>query len=93
MHIKKAYTFRLDPNLIKQLDTFDNSRTYNINLAIQNYIQSGFTSTYSSNTEVIQLLKEQVNDLKTDKDLLQKRLDYFMLPWYHRLLLPKPIER
>ena len=88
--MKKAYTFRLEPNLVKELDCFEGNRTYNLSLAIQNYIQNDCSSTYNSNTEIIQLLKSQVMDLRQDKQLLQKRLDYFMLPWYHRLLLQKP---
>lgn len=67
------------------------NRTLGVTNAIQMYLEKT-TNVFNSNTEVIQILKEQVSDLKNDKDLLQKRLDYFMLPWYHRLLLPKPLK-
>ena len=29
-HTKKPYTFRLEPTLIKQLDSFSGTRTYNV---------------------------------------------------------------
>ena len=87
MHMKKAYTFRLNPTLIQKLDTFDNSRTYNVNLAIQNYVDNGFSNSYNSNKD---LAMDFIKELKQDKEILQRRLDYFMLPWYQRLMLPKP---
>jgi len=87
--MKKAYTFRFDPTLIKKLDLFEGSRTYNVDLAIQNYVGDGFTKSYDSNTDIIQLLKDQIADLKTDKEYLQKRVDYYSLSWFQRLLLPK----
>ena len=90
MYMKKAYTFRLDPNLIKKLDSFDGNRTYNVDLAIQSYVQDGFNSSYNCNTEVVQILKDQLMDLKNDKNILQDRLDYFMLPSYKRFFLKKP---
>ena len=89
MHMKKAYTFRFDATLIKKLDLFDGSRTYNVDLAIQNYVSDGFSKSYDSNTDIIQILKDHIVDLKNDKNLLQKRIDYYSLSWFQRLLLSK----
>jgi hypothetical protein len=87
--MKKSYSFRLDCSLIDTLDNVEPNRTLGVTNAIQLYLDKT-TNVFNSNTEVIQILKDQVLDLKNDKDLLQKRLDYFMLPWYHRLLLKHP---
>ena len=88
-HTKKPYTFRLEPTLIKQLDSFSGTRTYNVDLAIQKYVQNDYNQMYNSNTETIQILREQVQDLQQNRDNLQARIDYFMQPWYRRITLPK----
>lgn len=87
--MKKSYSFRLDSSLINNLDQIEYNRTLGVTNAIQMYLDKT-TNVINGNTEVIQILKDQVQDLKNDKGLLQKQLNYFMLPWYHRLLLPKP---
>jgi hypothetical protein len=85
--MKKPYTFRLDINLIKQLDLLQGNRTFNITNAISSYLQNGKNSS-PYDIDVVHILQAQVQDLKQDKSILQERLDYYMLPWYHRLLLP-----
>ena len=88
-HTKKPYTFRLEPTLIKQLDSFSGTRTYNVDLAIQKYVQNDYNQMYNSNTEAVQILKNQVADLQTNRDNLQRRLDYYTLPFYRRLFTPR----
>lgn len=88
MYMKKPYTFRLNSNLIKELDSLNGNRTYNLESAIQMYVQKQYDCTYNSTTETIHVLKETITDLRQDKQLLQNRIDYLMLPWYKRLLLP-----
>jgi hypothetical protein len=89
--MKKPYTFRLETTLIKMLDQFDGTRTSNITNSIQQYCNP----IANDNTKLIQLLESQISDLKLDKsqlqinnELLQKRIDYYMLPWYKKILLP-----
>ena len=83
--MKKPYTFRLETNLIKMLDQFEGTKTYNITKSIQQYCNP----ISNDNTKLIQILESQIQDLKNDKSTLQKRIDYYMLPWYQRLLLPR----
>jgi hypothetical protein len=91
--MKKIYTFRLDPNLIKKLDTFDGTRTYNLDQAIQKYVQNIYNDMYNSNTETIQILKDTITDLRQDKHILQEQLTYHTLPWYQKILLPRPKQK
>ena len=81
--MKKNYSFRIDTTLIKELDKLEKNRTQGVTKAIQTYIQQ-------NNTNDIQIYLDYITELKKDKQILQQRLDYFMTPWYARLLLPKP---
>lgn len=40
------------------------------------------------NREMIDVLKNQIDDLKQDKHQLQQQNNYLALPWYQRLFLP-----
>lgn len=84
--MKKSYSFRLDSSLINNLDQVEYNRTLGVTNAIQMYLDKT-TNIINGNTEVIQILKDQIADLKTDKDRLQDRLDYYQLGFFKRLLL------
>lgn len=68
--MKKPYTFRLDPNLIKKLDTFDGTRTFNVELSIQHYVQSGCSNSYNDNTAYVQHLESEIVYLRDQNDKL-----------------------
>lgn len=84
--MKKLYHFRLNPDLVSRVDVLGGVRTHHIEQALQMYTND--VSTMSYNRELVDLLNRQVDDLKQDKRILQDRVDYLMLPWYKRLLLP-----
>ena len=87
----KQYNVRLPITDVKAIDGLGGCRSVHIRTAIVGYLQNDMSS-YSSDVytkELIDVLKEQVLDLKNDKQQLQKRVDYFSLGWFQRLLLPK----
>jgi hypothetical protein len=74
MHMKKAYSFRLDPILIKEIDKLGRSRTSTLSDAIQMYIQCNTKDTQTSyNTDLVYLLQSQISDLKNDKEFLMSQ--------------------
>ena len=88
----KQYNIRMDPVMVSELNSLGGCRSSHIRQAVTTYLHGdihGDTNT-GYNEELVTVLKDQVLDLKQDKDLLQNRLDFYMLPWYHKLLLPKP---
>ena len=87
--MKKQYSFRLDSNLVKKLDGFDGSRTHNLELSIQNYIQMGYDNVYNVDTKAIQVLEDQVSFLKGQVSFLQRENSYLSRSWFVRLLLPR----
>lgn len=92
--MKKSYTFRLDDKLVKQLKSFDGSLTSNVDSAIRLYCKEPIQQQYDNNTtKTIQVLEDTVMDLRNDKDVLQKRLDFYMLPWYKKVFYQLPPKR
>ena len=83
----KPYNIRLDPKDMQQLSSLGGTRSEHIRKAIQIYLQDDTQKVYDRN--VVAILNNHIEDLKHDKEILQQRLDYWMLPWFHRLLLPK----
>ena len=77
--MKKAYTFRLDPALVNQLDVFNGNRTYNLELAIQQYIQPQ----HDNNISYIQHLESEVQYLRSRND----KLMVFSIPFLSKLKL------
>ena len=75
--MKKAYTFRLDMSLMKQLDMFVGTRTHNITNAIQLYLQDND----NGNTKYMQHLEEEVLFLRNQNTALT-------VTKYPRLLQP-----
>ena len=68
--MKKQYNFRLDPSLVSQLDSFDGSRTFNLQNAIQLYVDgnnNGNTKHTQHLEEEILYLRSRVNNLLTVK--------------------------
>lgn len=87
----KQYNIRIDTTDIKQLDQLGGCRSTHIRNAITKYLHGDIQS--NTNNYDSDLIKDYIEELKSDKDLLQKRLDYFMLPWYKRVFLPPHKER
>lgn len=78
--MKKLYNFRLDIDLVKAVDRLDGSRTGVVTSALHSYLQSNdnsFTNNYD--VSIIQLLQDQVTDLKNDKQLLHQQVQGLML--------------
>ncbi len=80
---KHMYHFRLDPALVQRVDALGSVRTRSVELALQQYL--GDVTTMNYNRETVDLLKNEIQDLQTQRDVLQRRLDYYSLPWYIRI--------
>ena len=87
----KQYNVRLPIKDIKAIDNLGGCRSEHIRIAIRGYLQIDTNNNGSGyNVDLVNVLKDQVLDLKNDKKILQDRLDYFMLPSYKRFFLKKP---
>ena len=75
--MKQLYNFRLDPDLINELDKLEGNRTYNLTEALHLYLQKKHDSSYGVTT--IDFLKLQLDDLKADKDRLIKQNELLIL--------------
>ena len=72
--MKKTYSFRLDPLLIKKIDKLGKTRTSILTDAIQTYIQCNTKDIQTSyNTDLVSLLQSQITDLKQDKVFLMSQ--------------------
>jgi len=89
---KKAYTFRLDMDLMDRLESVNSNKTVAVTAAIQNYCNGIANNNTGCNTDAIQLLSDQLSFLKGQVTFLQKQNSYLSRPWFQRLLLPKPKE-
>ena len=77
----KQYNIRIDSTDIKEIDKLGGNRSEHIRNAITTYIERDTQNIYNSyNQELVKVLKDQVEDLKKDKNSLQQRLDYYTLP-------------
>lgn len=98
--MKKTLSVRIDPELHTKVYADVNNNAYIVEKSIKQYYRSkepnkkinSDTHTNAYNSELIELLKNQINELQQDKQYLMQRLDYFMLPWYKRILLPQHKE-
>jgi len=75
--MKKLYNFRIETTLIKQIDKLDGNRTENITNALQMYLQPDTQNIY--NVNLVDLLKDQITDLKQDKIYLQNQVNALMV--------------
>ena len=72
--MKKTYSFRLDPLLIKKIDKLGKTRTSILTDAIQTYIQCNTKDIQTSySKDLVSLLQSQIVDLKQDKDFLMSQ--------------------
>jgi len=62
--MKKLYNFRLDINLINQLDKLDGSRTSNVQAALQSYLQNDSQCTYNINLDYLHHLESEIGYLR-----------------------------
>lgn len=84
--MKKQYSFRLDQQLIKQLDEFTGSRTANIEQAIQVYVNKD-TKEIQNNTNDIQYYQQQNQHLLNMVQDLTNKLMISNMSWIKRKLL------
>jgi hypothetical protein len=78
--MKKAYSFRLDPILVKRIDKLGRSRTSTLTDAIQMYIQCNTKDIQTSyNADLVSLLQSQIADLKQDKEFLMGQTKALMV--------------
>lgn len=87
--MKKLCNFRIETILLKELDQLDGSRTQNVTNAIQSYLQIN-TAPNSYNVDLVDLLKNQVEDLKDDKHYLQSQVNAFLVtkqPLLQRIIM------
>ena len=68
--MKKNYSFRFEPSLIKSLDGFEGSRTYNLRCAIQLYCDGNAKRNTGCNTDYIQHLNAEVLYLRNQNNAL-----------------------
>ena len=73
--MKKLYNFRLEPNLIKELDMLDGTRTRNVTDALHSYLHSDTLNSYDVN--LIDLLKSQVIDLQARNNRLENKCEFY----------------
>ena len=86
--MKKSYSFRLDSTLMEQLCQLEHNKTRGITNAIEMYLDKTSTVLHG-NTYDSAIVTDYIAELKKDKEILQRRLDFYSYPWYRRLLLPK----
>lgn len=91
----KQYNFRVDPKDIKRLDQMEGTRSYNIRNAIQMYIKDTKIDPPGNiyNVDLMQIMQNQIEDLKHDKERLYNQIQFLSTPWYMRLLLPKKANK
>lgn len=89
--MKKLYNFRLDANLIKELDKKEGTRTLNVTNALHLYLRH--EKDYPSvDKDAVNHLTQHIEFLQGQVTYLQKQNSYLSLGWFKRLLLPKPKE-
>ena len=69
--MKKLYNFRLDPNLITDMDRLGRSRTSIVTDALQTYLQTDTRMHYDVN--LVSLLQTEIADLRKDKEYLMNQ--------------------
>lgn len=89
--VKKYFVgCRVDEQLFNKLSNHVEQNSTLVRKAIEQYFRekepNGCIDGYGD--QLINMLNIQISDLKQDKQILQQRLDYFMLPWYKRVFLP-----
>ena len=78
--MKKLYNFRLDVALVKAVDQLEGSRTGVVTSALHSYLHCSdrsFTNSYD--VSIVQLLQDQVQDLKQDKRILNDQVQALMM--------------
>ena len=68
--MKKMYNFRLDPNLIKRIDSLDGSRTHNVTSALRSYLQNDLPNSYNVDLSYLQHLEEEIVYLRKQNEVL-----------------------
>ena len=63
--MKKLYNFRLDPNLIMEVDKLNGSRTFNVTNALQSYLQYDTQNSYNVDLNYLHHLEEEISYLRS----------------------------
>jgi len=75
--MKRLCNFRLDPDLLKDMDKLGRSRTSVVTDALHMYLNQDTQTSY--NVDLISLLKTEIQDLKKDKDFLMNQNNALMV--------------
>ena len=75
--MKKLYNFRLDPDLITDMDRLGRSRTSIVTDALQMYLHEETQTNY--NVNLVSLLKSEIVDLRKDKEYLMNQNNALMV--------------
>lgn len=78
----KQYNVRLDPSVVKKLDSMPEGRSQAIRNAISLYMQGDTQNVYDTN--MVDFLKGQVT-------YLQRMNSYLSLPFYKRWIMDVPL--
>jgi hypothetical protein len=76
--MKKLYNFRLETNLVSQVDEIADNRTQFVSDALQNYLQPDLQKVYNVDLSYLQHLESEVTFLRTQMEIQSKRI--FLLP-------------
>lgn len=87
--MKKPVTFRIETTLMQQLKQLPGSTTHNLEQAIRMYCTPQVEPQY--NQDIVTVLRQEIQDLRNDKEQLQHRLDIYTLPWYIRIIRYKQL--
>lgn len=68
--MKKLYNFRLDSNLINDLDRLDGSRTSNVDSALRCYLHNDLQNGYNVNINYLSHLEDEVKYLRSQNNIL-----------------------
>lgn len=84
---KNTIVFRADKELYQQIATTAKQQKITHSQVIREALQQYYTGTQPYNVDLVTELRSHITELQQDKDRLQQRIDYLMLPWYRRILL------
>jgi len=84
---KDTIVFRVDKELMQQIRTTAKQQKITNSQVIRDALQQYYTGTQPYNLDLVTELRQHITELQQDKERLQQRVDYLMLPWYKRILI------
>jgi len=84
MH-SKTVVVRLEEEVLKQIRESAKNMGTNNSQVIRDAIRQYYNPIQSSySQDLVKNLNDEIMDLRVQRDLLQKKADYFSLPWWAR---------